>query len=129
MDNQRAILRAIWLAAYATGEKKIFYDSKIDAKRMQMHLYGVYKPIRKDPSKDPELFTAYQACEVAITFTDQFVRPWCVIVRHKPEDHVNSLVKDAMAQLDLSIPKEQSGPEPSDDGDAFLKKLAGESPE
>lgn len=129
MRSQSEILRAIWLAAFRTGEKRIYYETKIEAKRMQMHLYGVYKPLRKNPAKDPELFEAYNACEIGLETTQEFIKPFCVIVRHKAEGCVNSLVKDAMDQLGLDLPEEPATPV-LDEGDEFLKNLMkGEEPE
>lgn len=120
MPSDKDILRAIWLKAFKSeGEVRIRYPTKPEAFSMRMRLYGLLKPLRKSPAKDPELWSAYTQCEACLE--EEADGAWVLALRRKSESPV---LQAALDQLNLEL-SDSPVPDPLElpDESSFLDRL------
>ena len=74
INNETAVMQAIWRTAYRKGEHRINLPSLSDCRRIRFALYNAVRGIRLGKEVDEELAAAAEECSICIEGTTLLIR-------------------------------------------------------
>lgn len=74
INNETAVMQAIWRLAHRRGEHRIDLPSVSDCRRIRFALYNAVRGVRLGKEVDEELAAAAEECSISIEGTSLLVR-------------------------------------------------------